>query len=159
MMDTQNRKKALRMISYGMYIVTAKSEEEFAGSTVTWLSQASMTPPLVMMALEDESHTFKAVETSGAFVVNMLGTGQKDIAQRFFKHPHVENEKMHGIPFKSGVTGAPVLLDLPAYVECKVTDIVKRGDHFVVVGEVIEAGVNNDLAPLALKDTGWSYGG
>jgi flavin reductase (DIM6/NTAB) family NADH-FMN oxidoreductase RutF len=158
-MDLQVKKKALRMISYGLYILTSKSEEEVAGCTVTWVSQASMNPPQIMVGLEKESHTYHAVEKSGKFVMNFLGKGQKEIAQKFFKHPHIEDGKINGFAYKTGVTGAPILLDLPAYVECKVVDTVKKGDHYIVIGEVIEAGVQHDIEPLALRETGWSYGG
>ena len=72
---------------------------------------------------------------------------------------HIEAEKINGLSYGIGVTGCPVFLDLPAYLECKVVEVVERGDHHVVMGEVIEAAVQNDLEPLTLKETGWHYGG
>ncbi len=158
-MDLQIRKKALRMISYGLYVLTAKSEEETAGSTVTWLSQSSMTPPMIMVGLEKESRSYRVVEKSGKFVIHFIGKGQKEIAQKFFKPPHIEGNKINGFSFKLGKTGAPILLDVPGYLECQVSKIIKEGDHHVVLAEVIEVGVQNDLEPLPLRETGWSYGG
>ena len=158
-MDLQVRKKALRMIPYGIYVLTAKSNEEVAGSTITWLSQASMMPPLVMVGLENQSHSYKAVEKSGSFVVNFLGKDQKEIAKKFFKHPHVDGNAINGLSFRTGSTGAPILLDTPAFIECKVRDIIRHGDHHVVIAEVLDAGINHDSEPLTLRETGWSYGG
>ncbi len=63
------------------------------------------------------------------------------------------------IQITSGVTGAPILSALPGYVECRVVEWVDRGDHPVFIAEVVEAGVQNSLLPLALRDTGWNYGG
>ena len=60
----------------------------------------------------------------------------------------------------SAQTGAPLLLELPAWFEAQVTDAVKQGDHTVYVAEVVEAGVRDKaIRPLQLVDTGWSYGG
>ncbi|MBI1884669.1 MAG: flavin reductase [Chlamydiae bacterium] len=157
-MDLQAKKKALKMISYGLYILTAKADE-VAGCTVTWLSQASMNPPMITVNLEKESHTYKMVEKSRQFVVNFLGKGQKEIASKFFKHVQVEDSKINGFDFRTGVTGSPILLEAVAYLECRVVDILKQGDHHVVLAEVIEAGVQKELEPLALRETGWSYGG
>ena len=58
-----------------------------------------------------------------------------------------------------GVTGSPILAGLPGYLECQVVECVDRGDHPLFVAEVVEAGVQNSLLPLALRDAGWSYGG
>ncbi|MBI1871326.1 MAG: flavin reductase [Chlamydiae bacterium] len=158
-MDPQVRKKALRMISYGVYILTSKAENEVAGCTVTWVSQASMNPPMIMVGLEKESHTYQVVQKSGKFVVHFLGQGQKEIAQKFFKPGVFEDGKIHGFACRTGVTGVPILVDVPAYIECRALETVGQGDHHVVVAEVIGAGVQHNLPPLSLRETGWSYGG
>ena len=157
-MDPQLRKKTLRMISYGLYILTSRSGDEVAGSTVTWVSQASMTPPYVSIALEKESFSYHVVEESQKFVLHFVGKGQKDIAQKFFKRPLFENGRLNGFETKEGLAG-PVLSDLPAYLECQVVEILKKGDHFIILAEVINAQVQHELEPMPLKETGWSYGG
>ena len=72
-----------------------------------------------------------------------------------------EDRKLHGLPFEPGpVTGAPLLPDLPAWLETRVVDRVTRGDHEVFVCEVVGAGIRrSDFAPLLLAATPWSYGG
>jgi flavin reductase (DIM6/NTAB) family NADH-FMN oxidoreductase RutF len=158
-MDAQSRKKALRMISYGLYIITSKSEKDIAGSTVTWVSQSSMQPPMVMVGLSQDSFTSQIVARSGKFALHFLGKTQKDIAQKFFKPAQEQDGLISGFKYKEGITGSPVLLDLPAYIECHVVETVKKGDHHVVIAEVIEAVVQHEMEPLALRETGWNYGG
>lgn len=158
-MDLQAKKKTLRMISYGLYILSSRANEGIAASTVTWVSQSSLNPPMIMVSLEKESHTYHAVEKSGKFVLNFLGKGQKEIAQKFFKPPQVVDGKINGLSFRLGISEGAILLDAPGFIECKMVEIVKRGDHYVVLAEVIEAGVQHELEPLALRETGWSYGG
>ena len=84
-----------------------------------------------------------------------------NLFQAFFRPAQLEDNKLNGYTFESGpVTGAPIFLDAPAWFECQVTDLVRRGDHTVVVAEVVEAGVRDpDATPMALRDTTWHYGG
>jgi len=160
-MDEDARRKVLRQVPYGMYVMTAIEEGAPAASTLTWLSQCSFHPPLVMIGIQTNSLMHAAVEKSGAVAVNFLAADQKEIAERFFKPPKVEDRTLHGLPFEPGpVTGAPLLPDLPAWLETRVVDRVTRGDHEVFVCEVVGAGIRrSDFAPLLLAATPWSYGG
>ena len=75
--------------------------------------------------------------------------------------------KISGQAYRDGTTGAPILTDAPACVECKVIEIVERGDHHIVIGEVVEASVSGtiegrpDDAVLHMKELGENvfYGG
>ncbi len=160
-MDPQVRKQVLRMITYGLYVLTAKDEDDVAAGTMTWLSQASFNPPLIMVAIRGDSTVHTVVERAGRFAVSIVGEGQKDMAAAFFRPAEISDGTINGYAFEPGPeTGAPLILDAPAWFEARVTDAVKRGDHTVFVAEVINAGVRNtDARPLVLRDTGWSYGG
>jgi len=114
-----------------------------------------------MVAVKVSSHLHGLIEQSGAFAVNVLGAGQKDIASAFFRPSQMAQGSINGFAYEPGPeTGAPILSDLPAWFEARVTDVVKRGDHTVFVAEVVQAGLRQpDVRPLAMRDTGWSYGG
>ncbi len=160
-MDAQARKQALRMFTYGLYVMTAASDDAVAAGTVTWLSQASFEPPLIMVAVRGDSGLHAVVEQTGEFAVSIVAEGQKEMAAAFFRPAQITDKAINGYSFEPGPeTGAPLLLDAPAWIEARVTDAVKRGDHTVFVAQVINAGVRNpDARPLVLRDTGWSYGG
>jgi len=158
-MNPEAKKLVLRMFSYGLSVVTARHGEDVVASTVTWQMQCSFDPPLVAVAIKRSTRTFDVVKAAGTFAINVVGAGQQEIASMFFRHVSAEAGKIGGIPFTPGVTGAPILSGLPGYVECQVVEWVDRGDHPVFVAEVIEAGVQNNLLPLVLRDTGWNYGG
>ena len=148
------------MIPDALYVLTAQSGGKTAASTVTWLSQASFKPPLVMTALKKDSHTFQVVQEARCFVLNYLGEGQKDTAQKFFKHMEPEGKQLAGEAFEASPTlGFPMFPQMAGFLECRVTDIIDRGDHSVVVAEVIEAGMGSTSGPLLLSSTGWKYGG
>jgi flavin reductase (DIM6/NTAB) family NADH-FMN oxidoreductase RutF len=159
MMDESARKTALRMIPYGLFVVTASHGPEISGACVNWVTQASFQPPLVVLGLKNDSHTLAHVKAGGAFAVNVLATGQKDLAYAFFKPTTVAGNRLSGYEFETGPTGAPLLLDAPAWWECRLADVVERGDHTVVVAEVVEAGVRREAPPLTLAELGVFYGG
>jgi len=149
------------LLTYGLYVLTAADGQDLAAGTVNWLSQASFTPPLVMVGVKTDSRLHELIERSHSFAVNILAAEQKDVASAFFRPSHVEGDRINGYTFERGPeTGAPLLLDLPAWFEARVTDAVSRGDHTVFVAEVINAGLRNpDVRPLVMWDTGWFYGG
>lgn len=161
-MDEDLKRQVLRKLPYGMYVMTAVGAGGTpAASTLTWISQCSFHPPLVMIAIQKESQMHEAVEASGGLAVNLLGEGQREIAKAFFRAPAAEGDRFGDYRFEPGpVTSAPLLTDLPAWLEARVTDRVKRGDHTVFVAEVVGAGVRDAAAePLLLSDTPWNYGG
>ncbi len=160
-MDLQTKKTALRMITHGLYLLSVRHDDRLNASTISWLSQASFDPPLVMVGVKADTLTHDMVEGSGQFAINLLTADQTEMAQAFFKQAQQKGSELSGHAFIPGpITGAPIFPEAPAWFECKVTDVVKRGDHTVMVAEVIEAGVHDPNArPLALHDTSWHYGG
>ena len=158
-MDPDVKKKVLRQISYGMYVVSAGTGDTLSAGTVNWLSQASFSPPLVMVGVKKDSGLHEAVKKSNAFAVNVLSADQKQFAEDFFRPTAVEGNTVNGHAFKAGVTGSPVLDEALNFFECRVTGRIEQGDHSVFVGEVIEAQNRGDVKPLEMWDTGWFYGG
>ena len=160
-MDEDAKRTVLRRIPYGMYVMTAIEGGTPAASTLTWLSQCSFHPPLVMIGIQTNSLVHAAVEKSCAVAVNFLAADQKEIAERFFKPPELESGRLHGLSYEPGpATGAPLLPDLPAWLETRVVEKVTHGDHEVFVCEVVGAGVRRaDFPPLLLAATPWNYGG
>jgi flavin reductase (DIM6/NTAB) family NADH-FMN oxidoreductase RutF len=166
-MDPNAKKTTLRMIPYGLYVLTAASGDRVAAGTVNWVTQASFEPPLVAVGVKTDSHAHALIKESKAFALNVLGKGQQAIAYTFFKNADKQGQTISGEPFRPGATGAPVLTNTPAYVECTLEATVEMGDHSLFVGKVVEAGVAKapegraDDATLWLKDLGDKvfYGG
>ena len=158
-MELEAKKKALRKIIHGVYVVGVRDEGRLNAFTATWITQVSFKPPLVVVGISKDSLSYRMIEKSKVFVINFLGKDQKQLAQHFLKPAHLGGEKLSGVRYRLGTTGAPILEEAIAFVECEVRDIHPGGDHAIVIGEVVEAGVRQDADPLALKETGWVYGG
>lgn len=167
-MDADKKKTALRMIPYGLYVLTAEGADgTVASATVTWVTQASFEPPLLVVAVKRDSTGHRLIEESKAFALNILGKAQNEVAVSFFKSQEREGNTIGGQPFRSGETGAPILENVPAVLECRLVDVVSRGDHSIFVGEIVNAEVRADIegrpdeASLWLRDLGprMFYGG
>ncbi len=158
-MDEKAKKHALRLIPYGLYVLTAQDADGVNAATVSWLSQASFDPPRIVVGLRRETGIWNRVRSAGTFVVNVLGTGQKALASSFFRHVEAEGNTIGGATFHTGVSGAPILDDVPAYLECRVVQTLDAGDHTLLLADIADAGVQSDLAALSLAETGWHYGG
>ena len=158
-MDLGAKKEALRKIVHGVYVVGVREGDRLNAFTATWLTQVSFEPPLVAVGVRRDSVSHRMIEASRVFAINFLASGQKDLAQHFLKPAHLGSDKLAGIPYRPGATGAPILEEAAAFVECRVKEIYPAGDHSIVVGEVVEAGVQREAQPLTLKETGWHYGG
>jgi flavin reductase (DIM6/NTAB) family NADH-FMN oxidoreductase RutF len=167
-MNEDAKKTALRMIPYGLYVLTAEGKNgAVAAATVNWVTQAAFAPPLVVLGVKTDSGAHAIIKETGEFALNVLGKGQQAMAFNFFKSHERDGDTIGGEPFEKGPNGAPLLLNTPAWVACKLVDTIERGDHSVFVGEVTEAGVRQeptgraDDATLWLKELGERvfYGG
>lgn len=167
-MDEQARKTALRMIPYGIYVMTAQSGKEApAAATVNWVTQTSFAPPLVAVGVKCDSGIYAIARESGQFVLNMLGKGQQGAAFTFFKPAEMADGKLSGEAIHAAANGAPILDSAAAAIECKLVHVVELGDHHTFIGEVTGVHVQKapdgrpDEAILEMKDLGEKvfYGG
>jgi flavin reductase (DIM6/NTAB) family NADH-FMN oxidoreductase RutF len=167
-MDPNAKKTALRMIPYGLYVLTAANKNgDVAAATVNWVTQVAFDPPLVVVGVKVDSHAHGLIKQTQAFALNVLGKGQQALAFTFFKPAERKGDTISGEAYRAGTTGAPILTNAPAFVECTLEATVEKGDHSVFIGKVVEAGVTKQPdgrpvdATLWLRDLGDKvfYGG
>jgi flavin reductase (DIM6/NTAB) family NADH-FMN oxidoreductase RutF len=167
-MDAEAKKTALRMIPYGLYVLTAEGNDgKIAAATVNWVTQTAFQPPLVVVGVKADSGAHAIIKETKTFALNILGKDQKGQAFTFFKTLEREGNSIGGEPFRKGTLGAPIFENAPAFVECKLVDTVEKGDHSIFIGEVQDAGIKAqpsgrpDDVTLTLKDLGDKvfYGG
>ena len=107
-MDADAKKTALRMIPYGLYVLTSEAKDgRVAAATVNWVTQASFAPPLVAVGVKADSGAHDIIKESGSFALNVLGKGQQGQAFTFFKSLEREGDTIGGEAFAAGATGAP----------------------------------------------------
>jgi flavin reductase (DIM6/NTAB) family NADH-FMN oxidoreductase RutF len=148
------------MVPHGLYVLTSQTPFDQVASTVSWLTQASFEPPLLMLALRRDTDTYHVVRQARAFVINILGKDQAAIAQKFFKHAELKDGTLSGEAFeRTPLLEFAYFPHSAGFLECRVTDEVDRGDHTVIVAQVVGAELKSAEGPLLLSSTKWQYGG
>jgi flavin reductase (DIM6/NTAB) family NADH-FMN oxidoreductase RutF len=159
-MDPKTKQKVLRLLTNGMYVITSRSAEHYGAATITWVSQASFKPPLLMVALRKDGSVYQCLAESRVAVLHILDSSQRELAQKFFAATEPSPGKLNGEPYSEGKMGAPVLDSLAAFLECRVVEIAeKHGDHAVVILEAVDAVLRRDIQQLTVTDSPWQYGG
>jgi len=161
-MDENAKKTALRMIPYGMFVLTTRSRDgrEVGATTINWVTQASFKPPLVAVGVKVDSGAHRHIRESGVFAINVIGKEQRDLAFTFFRSPARNGNSIGGEEFEAGPeTGCPLLRSAPAWWECRIAGEVAKGDHTLFVGEVTGAGVRRQDQAILMRDHNLNYGG
>lgn len=144
-MDVQ---KVLDHLTYGIYVVTVGLEGGATALTASWVSQVSFEPPLVMVALGRERFSSRILRQGKKFVVHVLEEGQERLAGSFASDE--SGDRLGGVSIvEPQTTGAPVLADALAYLDCEVTEAVDAGDHTLFIGRVVGGGVLREGKPLS----------
>jgi len=140
----------------GVTVVTTRDAEgNPRGFTANSFTSLSLDPPLIIVCVDKRSDTHPAMQRPGvAFAVNVLAEHQRELARRFASKGGAE--KFSGIAYHEYKTGAPILDEVLAIVECTVSTRFDGGDHTAVVGEVWNVAVEEKAAPLLFYRGGYS---
>ncbi|WP_327709280.1 flavin reductase family protein [Streptomyces sp. NBC_00464] len=122
----------------GVAVVTAATDDGWTGATVNSFTSVSLEPPLVLFCLRRDSRLLHTVRARGRFAINVLAAAQSTTALRFAARGQ---PSFDGLDCLVGTTGAPVLRDSVAYLECTLADEHPGGDHRIVVGAVTALGL------------------
>src|SRR5947199_4465086 len=138
-MDAKVRQKTLRMLSNGVYVLTSRSEDRYGAATVSWVSQVSFKPPLIMAAVRRESNVFKCLAESRIAALHIVADGQHEIARRFFFPTRANCTTINGEPFAEGRTAAPIVGNPPAHLGFADEMIVDQdGDNAGVIIRLVD---------------------
>jgi flavin reductase (DIM6/NTAB) family NADH-FMN oxidoreductase RutF len=126
---------AMREFAAGVSIVTCGEGAERAGCTATALSSLSLEPPSIIVCLDRGASTLPRLREEGAFAVNLLAAHHADLAARFAGRGGFKGAAR----FEMGdwltlVTGAPILADALASIDCHVEEILERHSHAIIIG-------------------------
>ena len=159
---TTGIRQAMRTLHYGLHVLTCGQAPDAQAATVTWVTQVSFNPRRIAVGVRKDSHIYEVLRERGAFALNVIGEGQEALASTFFKYVPAGENTFAGYRIENGPkTGAPLFLDTPAWLECRVGEEANEdGDHSLFVADVVAGACRHeDVKPLSLAATAWSYGG
>jgi flavin reductase (DIM6/NTAB) family NADH-FMN oxidoreductase RutF len=158
-MDPQIKKQALRMFTYGLYVVTCVEGDEVNAFTANWLSQVSFEPPLVAVSIENVSKSLPMIQRTHKFAVNVLQSGQRELAGALGKSGLKHPDKLKGIAYDTTPSGYIALRDALSWVACEVRQTMEAGDSTIVMAEVVDAGVITTGQSLTMAEAGFRHAG
>ena len=147
-MNSEVIKAVIQRISCGVYIIGVKTGSKVNGMTAAWVTQASFSPPTVLIAVGKTHYTADMISEAGFFSVNILSENQFDVAKKCGFISGKDTDKLADIEYSTAVTGAPLIKGTAAWMECKVSGKFEVADHWVFAGEVINAGDNGQNVRL-----------
>lgn len=163
-MSDEAIKDALNRMPYGFYSITSRSGDDVNAMVANWVIQSSFTPRLITMGLAKNAYSHELIKEGGVFAVNIFKKEDEEAIKPFTKGRAKKPDKMENASYTPAPeTGCPILEGAAAYLECRVVQMIDvGGDHDLLVGEVINAGITKPgdvYDTLTLPDLGWSYAG
>lgn len=148
-------------IPNALALVGSRSDEEWNAMTTSWITQVSMEPVLVGVGVDNSSVTRRLISRGGAFSINLWSAADTKTFVKFSKPATKEGLALNGRPIREGVTGVPVFEEAVAWMELRVHSSTDFGTHTFFVGEIVEAGLDQDYegSVAAMSDTRMKYGG
>jgi len=123
----------------------------------------SFDPKLIGVSVEQSAFTHALIEAGGCFSLSLIDQEDRAIVRKFTKPVEVDvaGRTLNGFPYVEKVTGAPILAQAVAFVDCEVREHLTAGNHTFFVGEVVDSGFFKDEAipVLRMEDTRMNYGG
>jgi 3-hydroxy-9,10-secoandrosta-1,3,5(10)-triene-9,17-dione monooxygenase reductase component len=154
-LDKKQFRATLGRFATGVVAVTSLAEDKSpVGMTVNSFTSVSLDPPLVLFCSYPFGATATAIQSSGAYAVNILTLEQMDICQRLAGMK--DEERFQGLDWEGAPTsGSPWLKDCLAWLDCRLFQTYEAGDHIILVGQVCDIRLGQERDPLLFFDGGW----
>jgi flavin reductase (DIM6/NTAB) family NADH-FMN oxidoreductase RutF len=133
--DSWKQRQIMGQFATGVTVVTTGGAAGFHGMTANAVASLSLEPPLVLVAVDQRAGTFDFLKQNRCFAVNILRLDQEDLSRRFAAPGPKDFSDLRT---RRGSTGAPILADCLAFVDCRVVEILPGGDHEIFVGEIVD---------------------
>lgn len=153
--------RVMDLMVRGVHVITTNFEGQNYGLAAAWALRISGSPYLVMTAIWHRSFTHQFIAKAGYFAINILAEDQIGIARHFGRQTGqvVNKFKRQDIYWESKETGAPILLDALAYLDCQLVDSYNPpgGDHTLFIGEVIAGDQQRQGNALVFRREDYPY--
>jgi 3-hydroxy-9,10-secoandrosta-1,3,5(10)-triene-9,17-dione monooxygenase reductase component len=150
--------RALGMIPSGIFIVTTARDSVRAAYVGSWIQQAAFDPPSITIAMNQKRPLLKLLEPGCSLGVHILGRRQAPLYARFERGFSLDEDPFVGVEIDTVVTGAPILREAFAYLDCRVRTMVDAGDHMVILAEVLAGAVRQPGEPMTYtRRSGFTY--
>jgi len=150
--------KSLGRIPSGVAVLSTQQGSTKGAMLASWFQQVGFEPPMVSVAMKKGRAAQELLQSSEKFVLSILHTNQKDMLAHFGKGFEPGVDPFEGVETETQTTGLPILKHCLCFLECQVRHIFEAGDHNIVVGEVLDAGMEEEGSPMVhVRRSGFHY--
>jgi len=147
-------------IPNALVLVGSAAGEEWNAMTASWVTQVSMEPVLVGVAVDNSAVTHRLIKEGGRFSVNLWSAEDTRVFVKFSKPAVRSDSTLNGRVVFTGVTGAPIFEEALAWMDCELRHASDFGTHTFFVGQVVAAAIKDtEQRAAAISDTRMKYGG
>ena len=147
-------------IPNALALVGSRAGDERNAMTASWITQLSMDPVLIGVAVDNDAVTHRLISEGGSFTVNLWDAEDTKVFVKFSKPATDDGATLNGRAVRPATTGAPVFEEALAWLDCELRHTLDLGSHTLFVGEVVDAAMNSPDARVAsMSDTRMKYGG
>ena len=147
-------------IPNALALVGSRAGEERNAMTTSWITQVAMEPVLIAVGVDNDAVTRRLIAEGGAFTVNLWDANDTKVFVKFSKPATYADGTLNGRPVREEAPGAPVFDEAIAWVDCALRQSHDLGSHTLFIGEVVAAGLADEVARAAsMADTRMKYGG
>ena len=150
--DPATYRTVLGHFATGIALVTAIDDGEPVGMACNSFTSVSLEPPLVLFCAAKSSTTWPRIQAAGKWAANILGEDGEEISRLFAQKGA---DRFSHVRYRPGASGAPILDDALAFVDCETVTEHDAGDHLLVVGRVLELGYAPEGKPLLFYRGGY----
>jgi len=149
--DASEFASALRQYAAGVCLLTLQDDIDDVGTTVSSVMSVSAAPPLVAVGLSSEGYPAELLGALGSCALTVLGVQHAIVASRFSSagRPSARH-LLESVPWRRAeASGAIVLEDAPAALDCRLDRLIPAGDHHLALLQVEDVPVlNPEARPL-----------
>ncbi|MHB1908525.1 MAG: flavin reductase family protein [Nitrososphaerales archaeon] len=132
-------RNVMRYFASAVTVVTgALDSGKLFGLTVSAFTSVSLSPPLVLVCIRNESAATDLFTRAKRYCVNILSEDQQTIAEKFSLAG--EGGRFQDLDYHFGKGGSPVIENCIGYIDCKIVDTIRLGDHTLFIGEAVDIG-------------------
>ena len=129
--------KILKKLNYGIYVVTMGDGTGGNAFTASWVMQVSSEPPMIAVSVHNKHQSSRLLQSTGAFVVNLIGVGQDDVVKAYFGPAESGYDKLkNSSVIDSPATKTPLIPGAIGYLDCEIVSNTQAGNHTIFIGEV-----------------------
>jgi flavin reductase (DIM6/NTAB) family NADH-FMN oxidoreductase RutF len=150
--DAPRFRQVLSRFATGVTVVATRNGSVISGITVSAFCSVSLDPPLVLICIDRKNNTCDLIDASGIYTVSVLAEDQEYLSRCFATTRPEKYDTFCGAEYFTRATGAPILQDCIAYLDCQVEARYPGGDHVIFLGRVLDLGLSeqerSEASPL-----------